>query len=256
MSPNLLLKVNNLRQNYQSFDDFCKEYSPLRQDEFAINERKTIMDDYSAISILDHSYGNGSTASWVNILLAELNAFSGTKNIDNEQTKSLARLIAREYKDLKISLLQLFFYKFKCGYFGKFYGKVDPMVITCALKDFVKECEAKRQEYQNEEYEEHKKEEQQWQELQNRAKGHWYRCQKSLIEDCLDDEGKELFDRIEFFGFYENTRTLILSANDFDYEIIESHYFDFFKQAIIKSFPKIRVECRINKKEGKYGTAK
>lgn len=223
---------------------------------FADDVRKTIMGNYSTLNTLDMALGNNSAAKWLVLHINDLNKFSGSKNMDEGQAESLAYLLARKYKDVKYSVLMLFFYKFKCGDFGKFYGKVDPMIITCALKDFVKECEAKRQEYLNEEYEEHKKEEQQWQELQNRAKGHWYRCQKSLIEDCPDDEGKELFDRIEFFGFYENTRTLILSANDSDYEIIESHYFDFFKQAIIKSFPKIRVECKINKKEGKYGTAK
>ena len=69
------------------------------------------------------------------------------QNMDDEQTKVLARMIAAEYKDMKLSVIMLFFYRFKCGHFGRFYGKVDPMVITCALKDFAEECEAKSKEY-------------------------------------------------------------------------------------------------------------
>lgn len=208
------------------------------------------MGDFSTLDMLNLAYDNKNrSAQWLTAHLAELNAFSGSKNMDDDQTMSLAKIIAQKYKHVKFSILILFFYKFKCGDFGRFYGKVDPMVITCALKDFVAECEAKRQEYLNEEYAEHKKEEQQWQELQNRARGYWYRCQKSLVDDCPDDEGKELFTRIEFSGFYLDERIMQLSVSNSDYEIIESRYFDYFKQGIIKSFPNIRVECIINKKE-------
>ena len=74
--------------------------------------------------------------------------------MDDGQTESLAYLLAQEYRDMKYSVMQLFFFRFKCGDFGKFYGKVDPMVITCALKDFVNKCDMKRQKFLNEEYEE------------------------------------------------------------------------------------------------------
>lgn len=242
-------KVQRVCQTYQSYEDFNQKNNPDTQLMFGSDERQSIMGDYSTLATLDMALGVNTASRWLVTLLGNLNMFIGAKNMDDSQTEWLARLLAQEYKDVKYSVIQLFFYKFKCGSFGKFYGMVDPMVITCSLKDFVKKCEVKCQEYLNEEYAEHKKEEQQWQELQNRAKGHWFRCQKSLIEDCPDKEGKELFNRIDFFGFYENTRTLILSANDSDYGIIERRYFDFFKRAIIKSFPNIRVECRITDKE-------
>ena len=232
------------------------QYNPDTQILFAEDVRKTIMGNYSTLNMLDIAFTDNSSAKWLVLHINDLNKFSGSKNMDEKQAESLAYLLARKYKDMKFSILMLFFYKFKCGDFGRFYGKVDPMVITCALKDFVAECEAKRQEYLNEEYAEHKKEEQQWQELQNRARGHWYRCQKSLVDDCPDDEGKELFTRIEFSGFYLDERIMQLSVSDSDYEIIESRYFDFFKQGIIKSFPNIRVECIINKKEDQYVSAK
>jgi hypothetical protein len=33
----------------------------------------------------------------------------------------------------------LFFHRFKAGHYGRFYGSVDPLVITTALRDFCKE---------------------------------------------------------------------------------------------------------------------
>ena len=249
LCKNFEQKVLGLRKNYQSFEKFALDINPDSQVDFGADIRETIMNDYSTLEMLDMAFGEGSASAWLVTSLADLNKFSGSKNMDDGQTKWLAKLIFQEYKHVKYSVMQLFFYRFKVGDFGKFYGKVDPMVITCALKDFVAECEAKKQEYLNEEYAEHKKEEQQWQELQNRAKGYWYCCLKSLVDDCPDDDGKELFSRVSFFVFYEDKRTLLLSASDSDYGMIENCYFDFFKQAIIKSFPNIRVQCIINNKE-------
>ena len=33
----------------------------------------------------------------------------------------------------------LFFFQFKSGKYGRFYGSVDPLVITTSLRDFLKE---------------------------------------------------------------------------------------------------------------------
>lgn len=216
---------------------------------FAVDERKTILGDYSTLEMLDMSIGENTSAKWLNILVNDLNKFSGSKNMDEKQAESLAYLIAQEYKDIKFSIIQLFFYKFKCGHFGKFWGKVDPMVITCALKDFVVECEATRQEYLNEKYFDHKKEEDERRELQHRAESQWCRCQKHLIENCPDDDGKELFTKISFLCYIGEKRTLFLSLSASDYQMIESRYLSYFKEAIINAFPNIRVQCTINNKE-------
>jgi hypothetical protein len=53
------------------------------------------------------------------------------------QIKELALMIANEYWWMKVSELMLFFYRFKAGMYGKFYGAVDPMVITSSLIQFV-----------------------------------------------------------------------------------------------------------------------
>jgi len=40
----------------------------------------------------------------------------------------------------------------KSGTYGKFYGSVDPMAITCSLLDFMRERQQKLNEYANEDY--------------------------------------------------------------------------------------------------------
>ena len=126
---------------------------------FGSDERQSIMGDYSTLATLDMALGANTASRWLVTLIGNLNMFIGAKNMDDNQTEWLARLLAQEYRDVKYSVIQLFFYRFKCGYFGKFYGKVDPMVITCALKDFLVECENKRQQYLNVEYERRRAEE-------------------------------------------------------------------------------------------------
>ena len=53
-----------------------------------------------------------------------------------QQVLELAVMIRVEYYYFKASELLLFFFKFKSGEYGTFYGVVDPMVIMAALIDF------------------------------------------------------------------------------------------------------------------------
>lgn len=241
LPQSLLLKVNNLTTKYPSFDDFCKEYSPYNQVEFS-DERNSIMGNYSPLAILDIAYGVGRSASWINIALGELNAFSGSKNIDDEQTKSLARIIAQEYRDMKISMIQLFFYRFKCGYFGKFYGKVDPMVITCALKEFTEWCSQKQQEYLTEEYNQRHAEEQQRREDLLRR---WNVFLSELDRRCADTSGKQSFASMELYGYDEQQDMLTLKVTRQAYEQIEGPLFQLFSEVFSHHFPTAKLQYRI-----------
>lgn len=56
-----------------------------------------------------------------------------------QQVLDCARTISSMYYYLKVSELMLFFFRFKAGKYGRFYGSVDPMAITSALIDFLDE---------------------------------------------------------------------------------------------------------------------
>ena len=87
-------KLVCLRQSFPSFESFATRYCPDRQVDFAVNEKNTIMSDYSTLDMLNMAYGKRSSAEWLTIHLAELNIFSGSKQMDNEQTKSLSKILA------------------------------------------------------------------------------------------------------------------------------------------------------------------
>lgn len=249
LSTNLEQKVLSLRENYQSFENFASDFNPNSQVDFGSDVRGTIMNDYSTLEMLDMAFGDGSASAWLVTSLADLNKFSGSKNMDDGQTKWLAKLLFQEYKNVKYSVMQLFFYRFKVGDFGKFWGKVDPMVITCALKDFIAECEVKKQEYLNEEYVQKKQEDDARRELWLKVETQWWSCQKTLAQSCNDKEGKDLFLRMELQSYDSETKTLMFGVTHEDYKSVEGKYITLFSQGMKKFFPGATVQYRIKEQQ-------
>ncbi len=103
---------------------------------FARNERAAFVGDYPTLTDIRLTFGGRSDEMWLLPQIANISAFSGAKLLDSGQQQYLAQLIATEYHYLKITELLLFFYKFACGEYGKFYGSVDPMVVMQALHWF------------------------------------------------------------------------------------------------------------------------
>ncbi|MGM9698937.1 MAG: DUF6633 family protein [Prevotella sp.] len=220
-------------------------YNPDRQVDFAVNEKTTIMSDYSTLDMLNMAYGKSSSAEWLTIHLAELNTFSGSKKMDDNQTKSLSKILAQEYKDMKYSVIMLFFYKFKCGYFGKLWGKVDPMAITCSLREFIAECCKKRQEYLNEEHAELQLQNNAKMELRHKAEGRWWRCQEYLSDYCRKKSFDDVFSRLELVAFNCDSNTLLLRATRKDYNLIEGKYLKIFTKGFHIFFQNVRVLYQI-----------
>lgn len=206
---------------------------------FGSDERQSIMGDYSTLVTLDMALGVNTASRWLVTLLGNLNMFIGAKNMDDSQTEWLARLLAQEYKDVKYSVIQLFFYKFKCGHFGKFYGMVDPMVITCALKDFMVECENKRQQYLCEEYDHRKAEE----DAERKSlREQWDSCFSDLWKSSPDDDGKRVFQSIGFINYDKESNMLLLKVRREEFELIEGKYLSIFSAVINKHYPKVKVQ--------------
>lgn len=242
LSPECEQQVSNLRKSFQSFEGFAIQYNPDTQVILAADERKAIMDSYSTLDMLDMAFGVNSASSWLVPAINDINMFTGSKNMTDEQVEKLAYLLAQEYKNIKISVFQLFFYKFKCGYFGKFYGKVDPMVITCALKDFVDDCETKRQQYLTEEYELRKAEEDAEREQSLKQ---WDACLDDLLKSSPDEDGKQLFGDIRFLTFDKGSNTLLLKLRRQSYELLEGKYLRVFSSIINKHYPNVNVRYSI-----------
>ena len=204
------------------------------------------MEDYSTLAMLDAALGDNTASRWLVTLLANLNKFSGSKNMDDGQTENLARLIAQEYSDMKYSVMLLFFYRFKCGYFGKFWGKVDPIVITCALKDFKEEIFRQQQEYLNREYEEN---EARIKLKREDDRQRWRDCKDALCQAATSDEMRKVFQNIVYEDLYENDTVLILQVLPEEYVMIEKRFIQFFSPVIRRFYPNVKLNYRMRKPE-------
>ena len=182
------------------------------------------MEDYSTLAMLDMALGDNTASRWLVTLLANLNKFSGSKNMDDGQTENLARLIAQEYGDMKYSVMLLFFYRFKCGYFGKFWGKVDPIVITCALKDFKEEIYRQQQKYLAERYMDIVAEEDKYRETVYRS---WYNLCQELFSS-IEAKDKDTLSNIDVKKIYVEEKCLDISLSKDQYELLKGTYNDLF----------------------------
>jgi len=96
--------------------------------------------DYPTISEMNAAYHKRMAIVILMSQLSSLSEYCGCKNkLDNAQLEQCAEIIGLTYPYLKISELALFFARFKAAKYGHFYGAVDPLVITSALRTFIRE---------------------------------------------------------------------------------------------------------------------
>lgn len=119
---------------------FCEQYSPSYQLEICGDSDMCFFGEYPTLATLKCYYGKNAPLAWLVPQLTDLAVYSGSKDkLSTEQYKQCAFIISSEYYYLKVSELMLFFHRFKAGRYGRFYGSVDPLVITTSLREFIKE---------------------------------------------------------------------------------------------------------------------
>ncbi len=129
-------------QTYHSEDNFLALFNPSKQVAYTRDLAKAFRGTAPSLGLVAKAFGSCARDTWLDIQLTELAAFSGCKDkLTDHQVQGLIDIIAEEYSYLKVTELMYFFRKFKAGEYGKFYGAVDPITITCALKDF---CDDRR----------------------------------------------------------------------------------------------------------------
>jgi len=128
-------------QTYGNRERFLKTFDPRLQINAGHNPEQAILSEKAPmLVVLKKAYGDNFPVMWLMQQILELVVYSNSKGtLSDYQAEFLANAIATEYYYLKVSEVLLFFYRFKCGKYGHFYGVVDPMRITIALGEFVKE---------------------------------------------------------------------------------------------------------------------
>lgn len=120
--------------------EFLVKYNPDFQMQICGDEQHCIMGKFPTLAELKRDFGSSIPACWLVPQLQDLSWYCGVRDkLNARQMEECAYVIATEFFFLKVSELMLFFHRFKSGRYGRFFGSIDPLVITKALREFVAE---------------------------------------------------------------------------------------------------------------------
>lgn len=112
------------------------------QSRYTLDTRRAYLGHAPALFSVSEAFGAGTARSWLVVQLNDLSEFAGCKDkLPVKKLDELANIILKNYGYLRLTEMMDFFRRFKAGEYGRFYGAVDPMVITCAMREFMKERE-------------------------------------------------------------------------------------------------------------------
>lgn len=128
----------SLLKKHGSIVDFMKANNPSVQLQMCKNSNGCFFGDAPTLGVLDSAYGKNSAEAWLIPQLAELSLCCGLKeDASKEQLRFVAVIIATDFHWLKTSELMLFFFRFKAGYYERFYSRFDPQAIMSSLEMFI-----------------------------------------------------------------------------------------------------------------------
>lgn len=140
LSPALRQKTMLVRKRYGTREQFLATMNPSVQELAARHPDRAILCDAPSLVVINCTYGDNTATIWLIPQLVDLVAFTNSRQLlTDQQVTAVAWMIVQEYGYLKCSELMLFFYRFKLGRYGHFYGSVDPMLITTAIRRFLGE---------------------------------------------------------------------------------------------------------------------
>lgn len=138
-------------ERYGSAGQFLTLFNPDHQAEYTTDLRRVFLGNAPSLGVLANTYDVDTAETWLQLQLYNLSEFSGCRDkISIAQVTELAQMILNRYGYLKVTELMLFFQKFKHCDYGHFWGSVDPMVITNALRDFIDDRNWQLQQFENE----------------------------------------------------------------------------------------------------------
>jgi len=129
-----------LVKKYGSRESFLTLYNPAAQREICKDSDDCFFGDHPTLGKIRAGYGENAPVMWLIPQLYNLSEYCGCKDkLQGSPLEDCANVIATDFFYLKVSELMLFFHRFKSGKYGRFYGSVDPLVITTSLRDFLRE---------------------------------------------------------------------------------------------------------------------
>lgn len=127
-----------MASRFDSLDKFLAALNPNDQLGVCADQRSCYTGVFPTLTDIRQVYGGNSAEVWLAAEITDLAVFCGCREkMDADQVSRTALLITDAYPYLKTSELMDFFRRFKLGMYGRFYGSVDPMIITSALRSWM-----------------------------------------------------------------------------------------------------------------------
>lgn len=130
--------VLDCKRRYKDAKTFMTTFNPSNQVVYASYKDRCFTGNAPSLSVVSQSFGKDVVEGWVAIQIKDLSEFAGCKDkMLVAQIQETARIIASCFYYLKVTEIMYFFYLFKSGYYGKFFGSVDSIMITESLRRFI-----------------------------------------------------------------------------------------------------------------------
>ena len=138
-----------IRSMFGTDKQFLNTFNPDAQFEAVKNEFFCYFGNVPTLNHLNTAYLSNTAQQWLVAQLFDLSEFVGARDKLNEnQLRQLAQIIVTQYSYLRVTELMLFFYYFKLGKYAEFYGSVDPLAITKSLREFMRERNVAKYNYE------------------------------------------------------------------------------------------------------------
>lgn len=125
---------------YGTAEKFLVLFNPSLQFEYTRDLTRVYKGEAPNLGVLGKAFGANIPVAWLIAQLRDLSEFAGVRDkLDGERARRLAEVIVYTWPHFTVTELMLFFMRFKSGRYGRFYGSVDPIVITDALHKYAAE---------------------------------------------------------------------------------------------------------------------
>lgn len=127
------------RSKYGSSESFLAMFNPERQYIYCLYKDRCFCGSAPSLSVVSKCYGSNVSELFVSAQIKDLMEYTGNKGkLTIHQIDALSKVIVSTFYYLKVTELMYFFFLFKSGRFGSFYGSVDTIVITQSIREFLK----------------------------------------------------------------------------------------------------------------------
>ena len=115
-------------------------YNPDMQAMCAKQKERCVTGNSPTLIDFKCMYGENNVELWLAIQIKDFSEYTGIKKkLTTFQIEDTARIILSDFYFLKMSEVLLFFAYMKGGRYERFYGAVDPLVITSSLRMFLRD---------------------------------------------------------------------------------------------------------------------